>query len=58
VLSGTVTLDDGEREVKAQSGDYLYVPPGGLHGFQNNTDEARAAHGPRLSSTSFGPTES
>jgi quercetin dioxygenase-like cupin family protein len=53
-----VTLDDGEREVKAQSGDYLYVPPGGLHGFQNNTDEARAAHGPRLSSTSFGPTES
>jgi mannose-6-phosphate isomerase-like protein (cupin superfamily) len=39
VLSGTVTLDDGEREVRAGSGDYLYVPPGGLHGFANNDDE-------------------
>jgi mannose-6-phosphate isomerase-like protein (cupin superfamily) len=40
VLSGTVTLLDGEREVQASSGDYLYVPPGGLHGFSNSTGEA------------------
>ena len=40
VLSGTVTLADGEREISAGSGDYLYVPPGGLHGFANNTEEA------------------
>ena len=40
VLSGTVSLADGEREVAAGSGDYLYVPPGGLHGFANNTEEA------------------
>ncbi len=40
ILSGTVTLDDGAQKVSAQSGDYLYVPPGGLHGFGNNTEEA------------------
>jgi mannose-6-phosphate isomerase-like protein (cupin superfamily) len=39
VLSGTVTLSDGERDVRAGAGDYLYVPPGGLHGFSNNTEE-------------------
>ena len=40
ILSGTVTLDDGAHQVSARSGDYLYVPPGGLHGFGNNTEEA------------------
>ncbi len=40
VLSGTVALSDGARTVSASSGDYLYVPPGGLHAFQNDTDEA------------------
>lgn len=39
VLAGTVTLDDGASEVRAGAGDYLYVPPGGLHGFANHTDE-------------------
>lgn len=39
VLSGTVTLDDGQRSIEADPGDYLYVPPGGLHGFANHTDE-------------------
>ena len=39
VMSGTVTLSDGERDVRAGAGDYLYVPPGGLHGFSNNTEE-------------------
>ncbi len=39
VLSGSVRLLDGEREVTATSGDYLHVPPGGLHGFGNHSDE-------------------
>jgi mannose-6-phosphate isomerase-like protein (cupin superfamily) len=40
ILSGTVTLEDGDRQVSAGSGDYLHVPPGGLHGFGNQSDEA------------------
>ncbi|MET0998797.1 MAG: cupin domain-containing protein [Marmoricola sp.] len=40
VLSGTVTLGDGEKTVDAGPGDHLYVPPGGLHSFKNHTDEA------------------
>lgn len=39
VLSGTVTLGDGAKTVDAGPGDYLYVPPGGLHSFKNVTDE-------------------
>jgi mannose-6-phosphate isomerase-like protein (cupin superfamily) len=39
ILSGVVTLGDGAKEVDAQSGDYLYVPPGGLHSFKNGTNE-------------------
>jgi mannose-6-phosphate isomerase-like protein (cupin superfamily) len=39
VLEGVVTLGDGEKEVDARSGDYLYVPPGGLHSFKNHSDE-------------------
>ena len=39
VLSGTVVLRDGAHEVAATSGDYLHVPPGGLHGFGNHADE-------------------
>ncbi len=39
VLSGTVTLGDGEKTVDATSGDHLHVPPGGLHSFKNHTDE-------------------
>ena len=39
VLSGTVTLGDGAKTVDARPGDYLYVPPGGLHSFKNVTDD-------------------
>ncbi len=39
ILEGVVTLGDGAKEVDARSGDYLYVPPGGLHSFKNTTDE-------------------
>lgn len=40
VLSGTVSLGDGEKTVDARAGDHLYVPPSGLHSFKNHTDEA------------------
>lgn len=34
VLSGEVRLYDGGEWVTARSGDFLYVPEGGLHGFR------------------------
>ena len=39
ILSGTITLGDGEKTVDAQAGDHLYVPPGGLHSFKNHAGE-------------------
>ena len=39
VLSGTVRLHNGERWIDASPGDFLYVPPGGIHAFHNDTDE-------------------
>ncbi|MER5394364.1 cupin domain-containing protein [Saccharopolyspora sp. NPDC002686] len=39
VLSGTMRLFDGERWIDATSGDYLYVPVGGLHAFRNESGE-------------------
>jgi mannose-6-phosphate isomerase-like protein (cupin superfamily) len=35
ILSGTVRLYDGRQWVETGPGDYLYVPPGGIHGFKN-----------------------
>ena len=35
VLSGTVGLYDGGRWVSAAPGDFLFVPPGGIHAFSN-----------------------
>jgi mannose-6-phosphate isomerase-like protein (cupin superfamily) len=39
VTSGTVELYDGNRWVPARSGDFLYVPMGGVHGFRALSDE-------------------
>ncbi|HYY11346.1 MAG TPA: cupin domain-containing protein [Kineosporiaceae bacterium] len=39
VLSGRVLLEDGQRTVEAGPGDFLYVPPGGLHAFRNESGE-------------------
>ena len=39
VLSGTVELYDGTDWVDGHQGDFLYVPPGGVHGFRNEADE-------------------
>lgn len=39
VLSGTVNVYDGTNWVDAKQNDFLYVPPGGIHGFRNEADE-------------------
>lgn len=38
VLDGTVSLFNGDKWIDATSGDFLYVPPGGIHAFSNNSD--------------------
>jgi uncharacterized RmlC-like cupin family protein len=37
ILDGTVSLYNGEKWVDAVPGDYLYVPPGGIHSFANTS---------------------
>lgn len=39
ILDGTMRLFDGEHWIDATAGDYLYVPPGGLHAFRNESGE-------------------
>ncbi|MFD9001499.1 cupin domain-containing protein [Streptomyces sp. NPDC059582] len=39
VLSGEVRLYNGDRWVTGRQGDFLYVPAGGLHAFQNDSDD-------------------
>jgi mannose-6-phosphate isomerase-like protein (cupin superfamily) len=39
ILSGTMRLFDGAHWIDATSGDYLYVPVGGLHAFRNESGE-------------------
>jgi mannose-6-phosphate isomerase-like protein (cupin superfamily) len=39
ILSGMMRLFDGDRWINAISGDYLYVPVGGLHAFRNESGE-------------------
>ena len=37
VLSGVVRVTDGPRTFDATFGDFLQVPPGGIHGFRNES---------------------
>jgi mannose-6-phosphate isomerase-like protein (cupin superfamily) len=39
VLAGTVRLFNGERWIDATTGDFLYVPAGGIHGFRNESGQ-------------------
>ena len=39
ILSGAVDLFNGEKWTEATSGDFLYVPEGGVHGFRNASNE-------------------
>lgn len=42
VLVGRVRIYDGKTWIDAAPGDFLHVPPGGLHGFRNES-KARAS---------------
>lgn len=37
ILSGNVKIYDGARWIDTEPGDYIYVPPGGIHGFTNES---------------------
>lgn len=37
VVAGTLRVYDGDRWFDASAGDFLYVPPGGLHSFGNES---------------------
>lgn len=39
ILAGAVRVFDGKEWVTARPGDFLHVPPGGLHGFRNESGE-------------------
>jgi mannose-6-phosphate isomerase-like protein (cupin superfamily) len=39
ILSGTVKIYDGTRWVDTSAGDFVHVPPGGVHGFRNESGE-------------------
>ncbi|WP_239311698.1 cupin domain-containing protein [Plantactinospora mayteni] len=39
VLDGNIRLYSGDRWVDAGAGDFLHVPPGGIHGFRNESGE-------------------
>jgi quercetin dioxygenase-like cupin family protein len=39
VLSGAMELYDGREWVQGDQGDFLFVPPGGVHGFRNVADD-------------------
>ncbi len=39
VLTGSVRLHDGRRWLDAGPGDFMHVPPGGVHGFRNESGE-------------------
>lgn len=37
VLSGVISLYDGNAWIDARPGDFLFVPEGGVHGFRNDS---------------------
>jgi mannose-6-phosphate isomerase-like protein (cupin superfamily) len=37
VISGTMKLFNGEKWAEVSEGGFLYVPPGGVHGFRNDS---------------------
>jgi uncharacterized RmlC-like cupin family protein len=39
ILSGSVRFFNGEKWIDGTPGDFLHVPEGGIHGFQNDSEE-------------------
>jgi mannose-6-phosphate isomerase-like protein (cupin superfamily) len=37
VLSGTIRIYDGRTWIDTRPGDFVHVPPGGIHGFRNES---------------------
>lgn len=37
ILTGTVRIYDGNEWIDARPGDFVHVPPGGIHGFGNDS---------------------
>jgi quercetin dioxygenase-like cupin family protein len=37
ILAGTVRIYDGREWVDASTGDFVHVPPGGIHAFSNQS---------------------
>jgi mannose-6-phosphate isomerase-like protein (cupin superfamily) len=37
ILSGTIRIFDGDRWIDTRPGDFVHVPPGGIHGFRNES---------------------
>jgi mannose-6-phosphate isomerase-like protein (cupin superfamily) len=37
ILTGTVQVYDGKEWVDTEVGDFVHVPPGGIHGFRNES---------------------
>ena len=37
VLAGSILIFDGKEWLDTRPGDYVYVPPGGIHGFRNES---------------------
>jgi len=42
VLRGSIRIYDGERWVETSAGDFVHVPPGGIHGFRNESRKPAA----------------
>jgi mannose-6-phosphate isomerase-like protein (cupin superfamily) len=39
VISGSIRIFDGTEWIDTRPGDYVYAPPGALHGFRNESGE-------------------
>jgi quercetin dioxygenase-like cupin family protein len=39
ILSGSMRIYDGREWIRTVPGDYVHVPPGGVHGFRNESGE-------------------
>ncbi len=37
ILDGAVRIHTGDRWIDTGAGDFIYVPPGGIHGFRNES---------------------
>ncbi|WIN00553.1 cupin domain-containing protein [Actinoplanes oblitus] len=39
ILTGVMSIYDGHRWITAEPGDWVHVPPGGIHAFKNKSGE-------------------